>query len=1127
MQRMLDVGTQRQRMAGRGGPAPRQGHAVRHARPWTAAARWRATPLALLLSIGVASAQTNPPPATQPAVGTRAINIQLLPDPTASDERASRTFTARFTPAALQSLITRRFDLLPLPFSLDDERQAYLTALDRIGMEGVVEQMARYLEKAFAGQFSRRRDLIQVPVPAERQAEVRPPAGSTSPYRGPRHETIGFLVHDVTERDYLTIAVRVMNLARQLLESGHPRYDRTHRQYYPLLAAGEVAALEQTHKAAQRAGQEREAVRRRIGAALGLSYDEQTKTFSGTPQWARESRRFTYIVNESGVFIARIKTLVDQHNRELEQAGFALPRRTDRPGIHHDPDLGEVDIVLPAPMMETFLTEVDETERRMADDDVISIEAVRLTDSEIINGAIASRLNAQVRGVHDVVRQGNRPLVREFTLNSLLAVANNRLGIANLRGVATGAIPAGAGALALPSITFPTLGPERTFTNVSSDFSVGADDIFFDGREQSYGFSYIGPDGLEHTLSLDIVDSLREFWDRIERNLIVHKIRKQAVPVEYTVPVGPTGGSVSGIAALIAQRDQVIVVASGTGALSTIEAKAGTWLIIQDFDIAAQPGASTTLSEDERRDVDHRVLMTMYLRDPQTVNLPDPDTVDLPEATAMRLGELRDKEPQAKHAIVQARTSDDLQVLLESLHAVSRDRPIRPGLHVPTYQQVFERRRAIALAHANTEKRERNSKITLSFYSSQGDIISQGVTALGSSNELTSFQTEVRPNVVTPISSFLTKDSSGAKGSSPLTGVAKGEQSSESKNMTHLVIRVRFPTVERERLDSQEGRFVGYFDLPLERHPHSDVDLPFLSSSEHPLKRLSKLRVGLMFAVLQRNRVRKPFELINPNQLQGSVTLAMWETATTRLLMLRKIISDSVHADQALAAEYEQRFEIEVRSLLEYDEDFFNLPNIAMRNTAQWNNRDRILVALNNSTGKFALRRLVDMIDELGEHLVTQEYAVRHLAMSHRSLWGRHRIRPVTDDELATLRRDVASHYLRLNETYGDQFLEAVSFILGLGSYNVRTHKELLESPFRGYRDVVVFDAHEGEIANPDVHRDALDLFTHLRNGGRKGKLGKPSMLCIEDMPPEYRRMVARGREILRRDDWWQFFYPR
>ena len=103
----------------------------------------------------------------------------------------------------------------------------------------------------------------------------------------------------------------------------------------------------------------------------------------------------------------------------------------------------------------------------------------------------------------------------------------------------------------------------------------------------------------------------------------------------------------------------------------------------------------------------------------------------------------------------------------------------------------------------------------------------------------------------------------------------------------------------------------------------------------------------------------------------------------------------------------------------------------------------------------------------------------------------------------------MANHYLRLNETYGDQFLEAVSFLLGLGSYNVRSNKELLESPFRGYRDVVVFDAHEGEIANADLHFDALDVFTHLRNGGRKGKLGKPSMLCIEDMPPEYRRMVS------------------
>ena len=71
--------------------------------------------------------------------------------------------------------------------------------------------------------------------------------------------------------------------------------------------------------------------------------------------------------------------------------------------------------------------------------------------------------------------------------------------------------------------------------------------------------------------------------------------------------------------------------------------------------------------------------------------------------------------------------------------------------------------------------------------------------------------------------------------------------------------------------------------MPFGRIPHSVVDLPFLSSSEHPLERLSKLRVGLMFDALQKDRVRKPLALINPNSLMGTIPFNVWETATTRL----------------------------------------------------------------------------------------------------------------------------------------------------------------------------------------------------------------------------------------------------
>jgi len=1080
-----------------------------------------------------------PPAATQPATPASSVNIRLMPDGSLPSGAKEPTFTARFTGKSLRSLLNEQTPLLPLPFQLEEERAEYIAAVDRIGMGSVVEKLQPWLAQACAGQFDAAGDTIRVPVSVEQQVEIQPPGEGSALYRGPKEDVVGFLLHDVTEEEYLRTAVRVMNVARQLLDTGDARYDRTSQRYYSLLAASEVEALVSSNQKVVLAAKARELVRRSVGTALGLTYDEKTKRFEGEPRWSQESRRFMFVVDAGGEFIDRIKPTVERINREMADAGFLPSAPTGKPGIYFDKDINEVDIVLPTVMMATFLEEVDRLEIRMAEDNVISIEAVRLTDSEIINGAIASRLTAQVQGVHDVTRVDNRGILREASINSLLAVANYQLDLAHFQGINNGVIPAGTTPLSLPGLTLPSPVLERSSTTVGSDFSIGADEIFFDGRQQSYGFSYIGPDGRAHTMSLDVVDSLREFWDRIERNLIVHKIlkKKNEVLVPFSVPVGPKDSTFEGIAALISQRDQDIVVATGTGAIEKLQASAGTWLVIQDFEIAPLPGASTTLTTEEIRELEARVLMTMFLRDPtisveEKIQLVHRD----PPLTAVDEGDGTDDPPRPAAAVgkrdaVDAPDRNGMNQRLRTLYESRRARQIRSGLNVPTYEAVFERRLDATLAEARVEKRERNSKITLSFYSSQGDIIqtpaSGGGATLGDQNDLTSFTTEVRPNIVTPISSFLTRQAGGSKGLSPLTGVTKGESKDEQKNMTHLVIRARFPTAERERADLAEGRFLGYFQLPLGREPHSQVDLPFLSSSEHPLTRLSELRVGLMFPALQRDKVRKPLGLINPNQLQGTVPLNVWETATTRMLLLRKIISDSLHADQALAAEYNERFEIEVRSLLEYDEDFFDLPNIALRNTVQWNDPDRIVVALNNSTGKFALDRMVDIIDALGSRLVTDEYAARNLGASRFNLWGRHRVRPLTEEELRELRRDVANHYLRVNESYGDAFLGAVSAILQLGTYNATDAKQMLKGPFRGYRDLVVFDAREGQGANLALYEGAEEAFAILLAGGYKGRLGERSLVCIEDLPAEYRRFVTRGNEVLERVDWWWYLDPR
>ena len=120
---------------------------------------------------------------------------------------------------------------------------------------------------------------------------------------------------------------------------------------------------------------------------------------------------------------------------------------------------------------------------------MITIEVVRLTDRDIVNGAVASRLDVSSRAVHDVRRFDQSSVLKQASINALMAVANRELQMINLREIAAGTVPEGTSPLTLPVIEMPPIATERTATTVGGDFSIGADDIFFDGREQAYGFS--------------------------------------------------------------------------------------------------------------------------------------------------------------------------------------------------------------------------------------------------------------------------------------------------------------------------------------------------------------------------------------------------------------------------------------------------------------------------------------------------------------------------------------------------------------------------------------------------------------------------------------------------------------
>jgi hypothetical protein len=289
--------------------------------------------------------------------------------------------------------------------------------------------------------------------------------------------------------------------------------------------------------------------------------------------------------------------------------------------------------------------------------------------------------------------------------------------------------------------------------------------------------------------------------------------------------------------------------------------------------------------------------------------------------------------------------------------------------------------------------------------------------------------------------------------------------------------------------------------------------MPFLSSSEHPLERLAKMRVGFMFDSLQQDRVKQPLSWSNPNILQGAVPVNVWENATTRLLMNRLIIASSETAEQTLAEEFRQRFIVEVRSLLEYDDDFYAAPNFALRNTSQWNDPDRIVVALQNSTQDFALERLIAMIDELGKRILTDQLADEILGVARSKFLDGHRLLPLDPEQLRNLRRDVANHFLRLQDIHSDSFLEAVSIILDLGSYRaIKTDQQ--NFAFRNYHDLVILKRGTEKLADPELYDEAQYWFHQLKTAPKKGGLFGKSMETIEDLPKEHRALVIRGREI-------------
>jgi hypothetical protein len=105
---------------------------------------------------------------------------------------------------------------------------------------------------------------------------------------------------------------------------------------------------------------------------------------------------------------------------------------------------------------------------------------------------------------------------------------------------------------------------------------------------------------------------------------------------------------------------------------------------------------------------------------------------------------------------------------------------------------------------------------------------------------------------------------------------------------------------------------------------------------------------------------------------------------------------------------------------------------------------------------------------------------------------------------------------MRIEEIFGDAFLEAVSVLLGLGTYRSLDYEQVIAGPFHGYENLVLFDEQSAQVGRNEACRQAHEHFLLLRGGGYRGGLFKPSLEYIEHLDAADRDYLIRGTEILR-----------
>lgn len=745
-----------------------------------------------------------------------------------------------------------------------------------------------------------------------------------------------------------------------------------------------------------------------------------------------------------------------------------------RPGIHPVGTCGALHIALPEPIYHYFRKVTQDYLIQIMTRFPIDIEVLRITDSDFMDDVLALRTTGTLAGISDNTRNlaPYRDSIYDWTVGTMISLANRNLGIQNAQDIANGLVPPSTQPLILGPA--PTRGDRMPMVRVPRTFgptyNLGAGPEFFDGSQQVVGFSYDGPDG-RVDVSFELMDKIRNAWTRIENESVFSNLTPDSPTTSFQVPIALQ--TVEGLVGYVAPDTEKTVTTLESGSALTEESTGGIWLIINSIQYVPRNGESLILTAQEIKKTEALTKLEILVNDP---------AVDERDIESLFEAESEADSIQQIEAMFDAR-----------IHCKEDSDGHSPYQHLAitfmpnySYEEILKDRLEDRLEHQLGRKIEDNSAFTMTYYSNEGVR-----TGPGRSQNSAFYQTVTIPgNQVTKVARNGSNFTSSVEERSRLWGVKRGDSQREERDMVTIAVRATLETGLRSRWKLDEGRRSTFYHLPTGREGAFRINLPFTGPTHHPLSVVSHYRFGSVFACFDEDKVPSPH----------------YQSCSTRKRLIARIIGNSFNYDNFYIATLADRFLYLIRPLVSYDE-LFNNHKFSLRSSEDWQRLGSLWHAfLEGRRSDAAMRRFDDLLRRTGEILLPDSFINENLlASTHSWATPRH----LTAREIELLRIDLAAHYLRFTEVIADGLVEFIAtYYSGLPRYSAKNDKEFKDSLLDGYHDLILFDESKRPGLGEAAQVEAAAFWDGLKRGRKK-------IHQLDSLGRQAQGFIIRGTQIL------------